>query len=122
MNDRLPPDKNADAHPVEVSRVDVLPDQQAFVLSLRHPVHGVLRLQFPRWALYQLMRLLPQIDAAMINVNPDPAPGAIAYPVVQWTFGRLADEGIAVTLRTDTLVESNFAFDYQAAAAFHFGL
>ncbi|HTT12432.1 MAG TPA: hypothetical protein VMG60_16235 [Burkholderiaceae bacterium] len=119
MDDSSPPGPAATAFAVELSRVDVLPGEQAFVLQVTHPVQGVQRLRFPRWALYQLMRLLPQVDAVMMNAG---APGAVAYPVKAWSFGRLAQDGIVVTLRTDTLVDSSFAFDYQAAAAFHFGL
>jgi hypothetical protein len=69
---------------VELSSVELLPDGEGFVLGLVAANRVVHRMELPSWTVHQLMRLLPRLDASLLQAQEQVAGGLIAYPVVQW--------------------------------------
>lgn len=105
---------------VELSAVQVLPQGEGFVLVVRSADQQPLQLRFPVWALHQLMRVLPRIDAALHRCEDAPSRAVLAYPVADWTVEYAGHgHGIAMCLKTDREVESGFAFELEAAQVLH---
>lgn len=108
---------------VELGSVEVSPHGRSFVLGLVGGNREVHRLELPCSTVHQLMRLLPRLDAALLQARDDVATDLIAYPVVEWAVEPVgADQSVALSLRTDRQVESAFLFAYEEASALHAAL
>lgn len=108
---------------VEFSSAEVLPHGESFVLSLVEANGDVHRMELPCWALHQLMRMLPRLDAALLQARQEVSSDLIAYPVLQWGLqSASADRAVALSVRTDRGVESAFLFDPADARALHASL
>jgi len=104
---------------LELSSVQVLPGGGGFMLEVRTPEQQSLQLRFSVATLYQLMRVLPRIDAALHQSVEGLSSALLAYPVIDWAAEHVGlDGGVAISLRTDRHVESGFAFDLDAAQRF----
>ena len=105
---------------VDLVSVQVRADREGFVLECLDQEQRTVQLQFRSWALHQLMRALPRVDAAMHQTPGSPASAVHAHPVTEWFVQRsgIADD-VAMCLRTDRQVESAFTLDYETALAFH---
>jgi len=105
---------------VELSSVDVLPHGRSFVLGLADANGEVHRMELPSWALHQLMRMLPRLDAALLQARREITSDLIAYPVEQWGVERVAtDQSVALSVRTDRGIESAYLFAPEDARALH---
>lgn len=104
---------------VEFSGVQVLADGEGFLLECRDDQPQLLRLQFPSWALYQLMRVFPRIESAMQQKQGQLSSAVVVHPVVGWCVEQSGmAQDVAVCVRTDQHIESAFAFDIESAKAF----
>lgn len=112
-----------ETYQVEFSGVQVLADGEGFLLECRDGQPQPLRLQFPAWALYQLMRTFPRIEAAMEHAQTNLSSAIMAHPVVGWSVERSGlDRDIALCVQTDQQIESAFTFDIESAKAFRLAL
>lgn len=108
---------------VELSSVEVLPDGEGFVLGLVDADRAVHRMEFPSWTVLQLMRLLPRLNASLLQGSDRAPSGLIAYPVVQWCVQAAgADREVALSLTTDQQVESAYLLGADEAQAIHAAL
>jgi len=108
---------------VELGSVEVSPHGRSFVLGLVGENREVHRLELPCWTVHQLMRLLPRLDAALLQARDEVAPDLIAYPVIEWAVEHTgADQSVALSLRTDRQVETAFLFAHEDASALHAAL
>jgi len=108
---------------VELGSVEVSPHGRSFVLGLVGENREVHRLELPCWTVHQLMRLLPRLDAALLQARDEVAPDLIAYPVIEWAVEHTgADQSVALSLRTDRQVETAFLFAHEEASALHAAL
>ncbi len=111
------------ASPFEFSGVQVLADGEGFLLECQDGQARPLRLRLPSQALYQLMRVLPRLEAAMEHARTDLSSAIMAHPVVGWSVERSGlDRDIAFCVRTDKQIESAFTFDIESAKAFRLEL
>ena len=105
---------------VELSSVEIQPNGGSFVLSLVDANSGLHRMELPSWALHQLMRMLPRLDAALLQAQREVTSDLIAYPVTQWDLERVAtDQSVALSVLTDRGAESAFLFGPEDALALH---
>jgi hypothetical protein len=112
-----------ESHRVELGSVEVSPDGEGFVLGFIAPNQDVHRMQLPRWTLQQLMRMLPRLDAALVQARGEVGSDLIAYPVVQWCVERTGmEDTVALSVRDARHVESAYLFDACDAAAIHAAL
>jgi uncharacterized protein len=82
---------------VEFSSAEVLPHGESLVLSLVDGNSEVRRMELPSWALHQLMRILPRLDAALLQARQEVTSDLIAYPVTQWDLQRATtDRSVAL--------------------------
>jgi hypothetical protein len=103
---------------VELGSVEVRPDGESFVLGFGAPNHEQHRFELPRWAVHQLMRMLPRLDAALLQARQQLTSELIAYPVVQWHVEATgAGDTVALSLRTDRATELAFLLDGADARA-----
>jgi len=89
------------ARRVELASVEVLPGGEAFVLGLVDSNQQPLRVEFPCWAVHQLMRVLPRLDAALAQARGEPlAPldGEMS-PISRVRSARQARSAVASTRR-----------------------
>jgi hypothetical protein len=113
----------APARRVEIGSIEVAPHGESFVLGLVDANRDVHRMELPCWAVHELMRLLPRLDAALLQVRHELTSDLIAYPVVQASVEPTgADGAIALSLQTDRRVESAFLLAAHDAAALHVAL
>src|SRR5215470_8442773 len=113
--------QHAETHRVAVFSVRVLPGGRGFVLESADTDRKAIRLEFPPWALHQLMRVMPHLDAALHDTEAAAidASALLAYPVIEWTIGLTGPAGgVALRLRNDRHVDAGFYFALQAAIAF----
>jgi len=107
-------------HQVEQFAIQVLPGGDGFVLDLANARHEAVRLEFPSWMLHQLMRVFPRVDAALHEKQQMVSSALIAYSVMAWSIERSGvDDGVALCLRNDRLVESGYHFALEDARVFH---
>jgi len=107
-------------HQVELCSLRLADNGQGFVMDFADDGNEAVRLECPTWMLYQLMRVLPQIDAALHQRNGAPSTALIAYPLLGWTVERSGlGDGVAMCLRNDRHVEAGFHLDLADAQAFH---
>jgi len=107
---------------VERFSLQVLPDGRGFVIELVDNNNATSRIEFPPWALHQLMRVMPHVDAALREGDGAPIDAAdlLAYPVIEWTIGRSGPtDGVALRLRNDRRIDAGFYFAREDAVAFH---
>lgn len=110
-------------HRAELGSIELLPDGQGFVLALVTAEREVHRMQLPVWTVHQLMRLLPRLDASLLQAQEPVAAGLIAYPVVQWCVQPTgADRAVAMSLTSDQQVEAAYLFGAADARAIHAAL
>jgi hypothetical protein len=103
---------------VELASVGVLPD--GFVLGVFDADAREHRIEFPVWALHQLMRMLPRLDAARLQPCREPGSRLVAYPVESWGAQAVAaEDSVALSMRTDRGVESAYLFKRADARALH---
>lgn len=92
---------------VELASVEVFPGGDGFVLGVVTANREVHRMAFPSWAVRQLMRLLPRLDASLLQAREHDTCDLVAYPVVQWGVPpRGADGEVILSLTSDRQVES----------------
>ncbi|MBB3177498.1 hypothetical protein [Variovorax sp. Sphag1AA] len=107
---------------VELDCVELLEQENGFVLGFVDMQNGTYRMQLPSWALHQLMRALPRLDAAL-QARSRLNSALIAYPVTQWSAERTGvDDAVALCLQTDRGVESGFLLSRADASALHAAL
>lgn len=107
-------------HQVEQFSIQAMPTGEGFVMDLANGRNEAVRLEFPSWMVHQLMRVFPQLDAALHQQQPMLSSALIAYPVIQWTIERSGlDQGVALSLHNDRGVEIGFHFGFDDARAFH---
>jgi hypothetical protein len=107
----------------ELGSVEVLPNGQSFVLSLVGADQEVHRMELPCWTVHQLMRMLPRLDATLMQARERLTTDLVAYPVVQWNVERTgADRAVAMSVRDERQVESAFLLQADEARAFHAAL
>jgi len=115
MSQENPPTR----HRVELCSMRVLPDSDGFVMDLANADNQALRLEFPSWMLAQLMRALPQLDAALNRVAGAGPNALIAHPVDGWTIASPGPgQGLALCLRDVRHVETALHFSLDEARSF----
>ena len=119
-----PGDAGSDeGHRVELGSVELLEQENGFVLGFIDMQNKTYRMQLPPWALHQLMRLLPRLDAALLQARGGLDSGLVAYPVTRWSIERIGiDDAVALSLQTDRGVESAFLLSSADASALHAAL
>jgi hypothetical protein len=105
----------------ELGSAEVLPDGESFVLSFVGRDQEVHRMELPRWTAHQLMRILPRLDATMMQARETLTPDLTAYPVVQWNVQR-TDGAVAMSVRDERQVELAFLLHTDDARALHAAL
>jgi len=91
---------DADARRVELATVEVQPSGEAFVLGFADADRALLRVELPRWAVHQLMRVLPRLDAALAQARGEPPePAAEISPINRVRSARQARSAVASTRR-----------------------
>jgi hypothetical protein len=112
-----------DSQKVELSSVEVLPGGEGFVLGLVAANQEVHRIELPSWAVHQLMRLLPRLDASVLQAQGYSTGDLIAYPVVEWcVLPAGAEREVALSLKSNRQVESAYLISLEEARAFHAAL
>ncbi len=80
-------------------------------------------MELPRWALHQLMRMLPRLEAALLQAREEPGTDLIAHPVLQWAVEPTGtDNAVALSLRDARQIESAYLFAADDAHALHAAL
>ncbi len=62
---------------VELSSAEVTPDGESFIMGFLGANSEVHRLELPFWAIHQLMRILPRLDAALLQARQAGASAAV---------------------------------------------
>src|SRR5262245_48756228 len=94
-------------HQVEACSMQVNGGGDGFVMELANSGQEAVRLKFPGWIVYQLMRALPHPDAAIQQKGSAAAASLIAYPLVDWAVERVGvDNRLALWLRNDKQVDT----------------
>jgi hypothetical protein len=107
----------------ELGSVQVLPDGESFVLLLVGCDREVHRVELPCWTVHQLMRILPRLDATLMQARESLTTDLVAYPVVHWNVQRTgADSTVAMSVRDERQVESAFLLHTDDARALHAAL
>jgi len=107
----------------ELGSVEVLPDGESFVLLLLGDDQEVHRVELPCWTVHQLMRILPRLDATLMQARESLTTDLVAYPVVQWNVQRTgANSAVAMSVRDERQVESAFLLHTDDARALHAAL
>jgi hypothetical protein len=111
------------SHRVNLCSIELVPDGQGFVFGLVAADQQVHRMELPSWTVYQLMRALPHLDAALLRARGEAAGELIAYPVVRWGAEPMGTDGaVALSVLSDRRVESSFLLAADDARALHAAL
>ena len=111
------------SHRVDLGAVRVLPGGEGFVLEFVAAGEQVHRMELPAWALPQLMRMLPKLDAALLQARGEASAGLVAHPAVQWSVDRIeGGDSVAISVRDDRRIDSAHLFAGDDARAVHAAL
>lgn len=105
-------------HQVEMCSMRLSERGDGFVMDLANRAQEAIRLEFPDWILHQLMRALPQLDAALAHGNSG---ALVAYPLARWSLAPAAgaEGGVALHLRNDRAVDAAFHLPLAQAQTLH---
>jgi hypothetical protein len=107
----------------ELGSIEVMPDGESFVLGLVDSNEEIKRVELPRWTIHQLMRMLPRLDATLVQARSRLTSDLVAYGVVQWSVERTgADRAVAMSMQDERWVESAFLLSAGDAEALHCAL
>jgi hypothetical protein len=108
---------------VELRSVELLHDGESLVLGLVATDQQMHRIEMPSWTVHQLMRLLPRLDASLLQSAAAVADDLIAYPVVEWcVLPAGAGREVALSLKNGQQIESAYLFAADDARAIHAAL
>ena len=108
---------------VELASIELSADGASLVLELVTANQQSHRMELPSWTVYQLMRILPRIDAALVQSRSEPTTDLVAHSVLQWSVQHTgADDAVAMSMQNDQRVESAFLFETDEARALHAAL
>lgn len=108
---------------VALGSIEIEPGGESFVLGLVGEHQEVLRMQMPSWAVHQLMRMLPRLDATLFHARDSITSDLIAHEVVEWSVEKTGvDHRVAVCVKTNQLVESAYLLSHDDAVAVHAAL
>ena len=108
---------------VELRSLEIASDGEAFVLGFVAPNEDVHRMELPRWTLHQLMRMLPRLDAALLQARNEPCTDLIAHPVLGWTVEPAGTNGaVVLSVRDARQIESAYLFEVDDALTLHSAL
>lgn len=96
-----------EAQRVELSSLEVQPHGESFVLGLVDVNHKIHRMELPYGSAFQLLRMLPHLDAALRRARREVVSSPIADVVVRCDVRRTGTEdAVALRLLSDRGVES----------------
>ena len=102
----------------ELGSIELMPDGESFVLGLVDSNEEIKRVELPRWTIHQLMRMLPRLDATMVQARNRLTSDLVAYGVVQWSIERTgADRAVAMSMQDERREESAFWLSAENAEA-----
>ncbi|HEY4068993.1 MAG TPA: hypothetical protein VGM74_18955 [Burkholderiaceae bacterium] len=108
---------------VELGSVAISPNGGGFVLDLLDANQGVQRMELPPGSVQQLMRILPRLDAALMQARDELSSDLIAHTVVQWSVQPTGVDGsIAMSLQNSQRVELAYLLAADDARALHAAL
>lgn len=98
----------------------ILSDRRGFALEFQDAQGRATSVELPHDAVTLLMKIAPNIDAALLADEANLSSSLIAYPVHDWNVDSAGvDDGVAIFLRTSALVEAAFHFSLDDARTFH---
>lgn len=107
---------------VEMCTIHLAEGTDGFVMDLTNDDGEAASLAFPAWVVHQLQRLLPYIDAAILQGSSQPNM-LVAHAVTDWNVEPSGPGlGVAIHLRTNRQIDAAYLLSPDDATILHHAL